>query len=161
MIDLRKSYNLDSQLYIVGSGPKRFVKKLKRFAQRNNLEIIFAGQRNEPYKYLGKLVRLIVVPSLWEEPLGRIPIEAGMAGIQTLVADIGGLKEASVIMQDGIQYFESGNSLDLSIKLEALMNSTTKPIFQINDYIELADTISVEINKFKLRIKNEPKSGQD
>jgi glycosyltransferase involved in cell wall biosynthesis len=38
--------------------------------------------------------KLVVMPSRWPEPLGRIPIEAGISGIPTVAADRGGLPEA-------------------------------------------------------------------
>jgi glycosyltransferase involved in cell wall biosynthesis len=39
-------------------------------------------------------IRLLLVPSLWEEPFGRLPIEVGVHGIPTLASASGGLSEA-------------------------------------------------------------------
>ncbi|MBY6192909.1 glycosyltransferase [Marinobacter hydrocarbonoclasticus] len=41
-----------------------------------------------------KRADLVLVPSLWEEPFGRVAIEALAAGKWLLVSDIGGLREA-------------------------------------------------------------------
>ena len=38
--------------------------------------------------------RLLLVPSLWEEPFGRLPVEAGSQGIPTLASAQGGLPES-------------------------------------------------------------------
>lgn len=38
--------------------------------------------------------RLLLVPSLWEEPFGRLPVEAGARGIPTLASARGGLPES-------------------------------------------------------------------
>lgn len=40
------------------------------------------------------MARVLLMPSRWPEPFGRIPVEAGISGIPTLVADRGGLPEA-------------------------------------------------------------------
>jgi glycosyltransferase involved in cell wall biosynthesis len=38
--------------------------------------------------------RLLLMPSLWEEPFGRLPVEAGARGIPTLASARGGLPES-------------------------------------------------------------------
>lgn len=38
--------------------------------------------------------RLLLVPSLWEEPFGRLPVEAGCLGIPTLASSRGGLPDS-------------------------------------------------------------------
>lgn len=38
--------------------------------------------------------RLLLVPSLWQEPFGRVPVEAGAFGIPSIAAATGGLAEA-------------------------------------------------------------------
>jgi len=45
-------------------------------------------------------VRVLLVPSLWDEALGRIVIEAMLRGIPVLASDVGGLPEAKL----GIEY---------------------------------------------------------
>lgn len=38
--------------------------------------------------------RILLMPSLWEEPFGRLPVEAGVCGIPTLASARGGLPES-------------------------------------------------------------------
>ena len=38
--------------------------------------------------------RILLVPSIWEEPFGRLPVEAGACGVPTLASARGGLREA-------------------------------------------------------------------
>jgi glycosyltransferase involved in cell wall biosynthesis len=38
--------------------------------------------------------RVLLVPSLWEEPFGRLPVEAGACGVPTIASDCGGLSES-------------------------------------------------------------------
>jgi len=38
--------------------------------------------------------RILLMPSLWEEPFGRLPVEAGACGIPTLASARGGLPES-------------------------------------------------------------------
>lgn len=38
--------------------------------------------------------RVVLTPSTWSEPFGRVPIEAGRVGIPTISSDKGGLREA-------------------------------------------------------------------
>ncbi len=38
--------------------------------------------------------RILLMPSLWEEPFGRLPIEAGACGIPTIASARGGLPES-------------------------------------------------------------------
>jgi glycosyltransferase involved in cell wall biosynthesis len=45
-------------------------------------------------KHFLRLTRAVLVPSLWEEPFGRVAAEALLCGIPALVSDRGGLPEA-------------------------------------------------------------------
>ena len=38
--------------------------------------------------------RILLMPSVWEEPFGRLPVEAGAYGIPTLASVRGGLPES-------------------------------------------------------------------
>ena len=38
--------------------------------------------------------RILLMPSIWEEPFGRLPVEAGACGVPTLASARGGLREA-------------------------------------------------------------------
>jgi len=53
-----------------------------------------------------KETKLVLFPSRWKEPFGRIPVEAGISGIPTIAADRGGLPE-SVGIDDCIVHSDS------------------------------------------------------
>ncbi len=59
------------------------------FAARKNIRWL---GRARPERFL-RLSRLVIVPSQWPEPFGRIAIEAMASGIPTLVSQTGGLAE--------------------------------------------------------------------
>ena len=90
-----------------------FCKAAKKFLKKNN-EWIFYSIGDEPrakikynhpkFKYTGwinhsetiklfKKSSITVVPSLWEEPLGRVSIESSSLGNATLISNKGGLPE--------------------------------------------------------------------
>ena len=63
--------------------------------------VILEGYSNtigETYKEID----LVVVPTVSEEPLARVPIEAGLQGVPSIVSNMGGLTE---IVEDGITGF--------------------------------------------------------
>src|SRR5690554_1736390 len=81
--------NSDYELVIAGSGTSQYVSYLKALA--TNARIRFLGQvENESFF---PQIDLLVVPSLWGEPFGRVVIEANSFGIPVFASDLGGLPE--------------------------------------------------------------------
>jgi glycosyltransferase involved in cell wall biosynthesis len=62
---------------------------------------------------------LIVIPSIWEEPFGIVALEGIACGCIPVVAQSGGLPEA--VGHCGV-ISKKGDPLDLSLKLESLLN---------------------------------------
>lgn len=60
---------------------------------RRHENIMLAPSVARPKDLLG-LTRAVLVPSLWDEPFGRVAAEAQLCGIPALVSDRGGLPEA-------------------------------------------------------------------
>jgi len=58
---------------------------------RGEVEIRFVGWRSRADLYDG--VDLLVVPSLWPEPLGLVGLEAAAAGVPAVGFDVGGIRE--------------------------------------------------------------------
>ncbi len=73
---------------IVGYCSDKYIKKIKEI---KNVE--YYGYISDMKKIYSE-VRLILMPSIWSEPFGRIPIEAGISGIPTIASNIGGLSES-------------------------------------------------------------------
>jgi glycosyltransferase involved in cell wall biosynthesis len=63
----------------------------KRIEDLDNVEKLgYLDDMKKAYKQ----AKIVLVPSRWEEPFGRIPIEAGASGIPTIATDKGGLPES-------------------------------------------------------------------
>ena len=86
-----------TELFIAGSGNEKYVTSLKALAGYR-LDIRFLGFMDSGSFY--DRVDLIVVPSKWEEPFGRVIIEAFGRGIPVIGARRGGIPEI-ISSQDG------------------------------------------------------------
>lgn len=85
---------------------------------------------------------IVLVPSLWPEPFGRVAVEALAAGKIPLVSDIGGLPEA-VAYQKALTV-EPGN-------LEAWCEALSCVISNPSPYYEAAEVARDQINKFSVK----------
>ncbi|MGC8846685.1 MAG: glycosyltransferase family 4 protein, partial [Candidatus Hydrogenedens sp.] len=65
---------------------------------------------------------ICVIPSHWAEPFGITALEAMALGKAVIASKIGGLKETILDNQNGL-LFEPGNPLELSEKLNLLLNN--------------------------------------
>ena len=107
------SKNIDWNLIIVGSKwfgkttRDKFGKELKEIAKKNINRIKFMGFiAAKEVKFLYKMADVVVVPSIWEEPAGRVVLEAQSVGTPVILSDAGGMKEyttpnASMIIKRG------------------------------------------------------------
>jgi glycosyltransferase involved in cell wall biosynthesis len=104
----------DLKLYIVGCKGSW----IERLAKKTNLKnTVFYDKlsHGEYYKLMYK-ARVVVMPSIWPEPFGRIPVEANRLGVPAIVSSAGGLPETIV---DGITgyIFKAGDVNDLVKKI--------------------------------------------
>jgi glycosyltransferase involved in cell wall biosynthesis len=77
------------RLIIAGVGDLEYTSKLiDRYSSKN---VNFVGFRSFP-EFIGD-VDLVVVPSLWNEPFGRVVVESYAYGVPVLTANTGGLPE--------------------------------------------------------------------
>lgn len=81
-------------LAIAGEGHEAYVNQLKTIV--GNYPVRFLGHV-DPSQFF-RQIDLLVAPSLWEEPLGRVAIEAMAHGVPTVASRRGGLVE---IIEDG------------------------------------------------------------
>jgi glycosyltransferase involved in cell wall biosynthesis len=118
-LSLLKRRGIRPRLTIVGDGPERDV--LERLAQELELkaQIDFVGVK-APADIAGLLTRhkILVVPSLWNEPFGIVALEGIACGCAVLGSNGGGLPEA---MGPCGLTFERGNAGDLADKIEMLL----------------------------------------
>lgn len=103
--------------YSLGKGTHVLVQAADRIAaRRDDVVFLLAGKGNPPLlperaevRFLGslsqrevfelyRLADLVVVPSVWPEPLGRVPLEAAVFGKPCIGSDVGGIPE---VIRDG------------------------------------------------------------
>ena len=77
------------RLLIAGAGVAGYTEALRALATGTSAE--FVGWRDPPGFF--QEIDVLVVPSLWEEPLGRVIHEAFKFGVPVISADIGGMPE--------------------------------------------------------------------
>ncbi len=94
MVEIYQKNKTKLPLIIVGSGILKNTLKITINKYKLSKKIILLGSLS--YEVLQDKIRsasLVVVPSLWEEPFGRVALEAQMNGIPAIVTNLGGLPE--------------------------------------------------------------------
>lgn len=120
---VKSSPNL--KLLIAGDGLLK--DEIKSFINKNNLEknIELLGQisHTQVLSYL-KQAKVCIVPSVWEEPFGRIALEAQLLAVPTIVSNRGGLPEIITDRITGYVVKPNESSLTKAI-LKAMKNNST------------------------------------
>ncbi|WP_028298772.1 glycosyltransferase family 4 protein [Olivibacter sitiensis] len=106
------------RLLVAGSGNKEYENKLRKLSEEDD-RISFLGQVESPDFY--KKIDVLVVPSLWNEPLGMVAIEGCAFGIPVLTTGYGGLKEIIVDGYNGM-FFDPNISGALALAIEKMLN---------------------------------------
>ena len=129
-------------IVIVGDGPMR--EELAKFANSLNLKnIIFTGLEKNPASIIN-IFDLSVTPSSYEA-FGMVILEAMALDVPVLASNVGGIPEIITDGVDGV-LFEYGNVVELSHKIEDLMDSSDKRL-------ELAKNASNTLkSKFSIEI---------
>ncbi len=86
------------ELYVAGDGDFKYLEYLK--VKYKDLAVNYLG--HVPVSEFFRKIDFLVVPSLWNEPLGRVVIESYTFGVPVIVSNTGGLPE---IVQQGITGF--------------------------------------------------------
>ncbi|BBO67218.1 glycosyl transferase [Desulfosarcina alkanivorans] len=87
------------RIHIAGTGKKEYVEKLKK---KYTLNTQFYGYINADLFF--QKINLLVVPSLWNEPFGRIIIEAFSNGIPVIGSKTGGIADLISEGKNGFLY---------------------------------------------------------
>lgn len=103
LIEQFQNLDFDTHLSIAGKGEKVYEDHLKNLAGDSNIE--FVGYVNST-EFLAE-IDVLVVPSLWEEPLGMVAIEALANHVPVIANKRGGLQET---VKDGINGLYCYNS---------------------------------------------------
>jgi glycosyltransferase involved in cell wall biosynthesis len=91
---------------------------VERYAKRLGLTNVVFTDRLPPSNYYNIMyrARAVVTPSIWPEPLSRIPTEANRLGVPAVVSSSGGLPETIVDNVTGY-VFRTGDVEDLAEKI--------------------------------------------
>lgn len=145
---VREKFELNVKLVIAGTGSDAYLSKIKKLSDNVEVATVFTGYLENPYDYLRNKIDLIVVPSLWEEPLGRVPLEAGSYGIPSLVSDIGGLVEARELLSDGVSFFKPGDPEDLAQKIFWCNQNRPVNKIELNAYRTMESAVSEILERY-------------
>ena len=109
--EVMRSLDRPLRVILAGEGPDRRVweRKAKQVQAHNrDLSMEFVGWLNgHQLESLWADCDLLVVPSLWPEPFGRVGIEAGLYGVPVAAFAVGGIPEW---LTDGVNgYLASGD----------------------------------------------------
>jgi len=108
----------DLKLYMIGCKGS-WVESLAKKMSLNNVVLLGKLSSDELYKLMYK-ARAVVMPSIWPEPFGRIPVEANRLGVPAVVSSAGGLPETIVNGVTGY-VFKAGDANDLAEKVTKVL----------------------------------------
>ncbi|PZX52698.1 glycosyltransferase family 4 protein [Algoriphagus chordae] len=103
MIEQFKKLDFEASLSIAGKGDPEYEKHLKEISSGANIE--FVGYVNST-EFLAE-IDVLIVPSLWEEPLGMVAIEALANHVPVIANKRGGLQETVKDGINGLYCFDS------------------------------------------------------
>jgi glycosyltransferase involved in cell wall biosynthesis len=101
-----------------GKGSTDYLSELRRQYPAPNIQFLGFVKPAELFKRIDALV----VPSVWEEPLGRVIYEGFAHGVPAIVSNVGGMPEIVDIGRTGF-VFESGNADDLAQCLRSTIDA--------------------------------------
>lgn len=112
------SKEIDWNLNIVGSKcfgktkVDKFTKELYDISDKNKDKIKFMGYvKHSDMRFINKIADVSVIPSIWEEPAGRVALESQVVGTPIIISDSGGIKEytnlkASIVVKRGENFVQ-------------------------------------------------------
>jgi len=120
------SLKAGTRLHLVGSGT---LEAEAAQASRIHPDVLYHGKRTpDELRAIGLSCRASVVPSVWDEPFGRVVIEAFQQGRGAVVTRRGGLPE---LVSDGVTGWVAGSTVpDLAKALAAALTSDPRPVGQ-------------------------------
>ena len=100
------------RLKIAGDGDRDYIKYLSEEAKKKNLDVEFLG--NVPANEFLDCLDLLIVPSKWNEPFGRVIIESMARKVPVAAKKVGGIPE---LLSDNQGFlFDDDEQLTLLIK---------------------------------------------
>lgn len=139
--------NNNTELHICGDG--ELLDYVKEKASLNNRIIVYGKLDNDELAKVLDECDVIIVPSIWPEPFGRVLIEGNLHGLPVIATNCGGMPEIIENTKAGIIY-QSGNSLELKKCMEYYCSrDNIKEAFDnIIENIEIYD-IAKQVDSFE------------
>ena len=118
-----KNFKWDRPIDVLYLGGQKEYKGYKLFlaAKKRMKNIKILGIYNVPFQKMVEIYnksKVLLVPSLWEEPLGLVSLEAKACGCKVVASNIGGLPETH---PDYL--FEPGNVTEMIMKINEALKS--------------------------------------
>jgi glycosyltransferase involved in cell wall biosynthesis len=131
--------NKDWKLVIAGKRDNKYIENLKKINNSNNITYIGYIDSNEFFKNID----VLIVPSLWQEPFGRVVLEGLINKKIVLGSKTGGINE---LLSNNKDFIFTPNTNELSFILEKLLSTNDfAQKFNFNDeFLDrfLIDTIT-------------------
>jgi glycosyltransferase involved in cell wall biosynthesis len=125
---LEECRKLNLNIVVAGSGDSLEVENLKKRFDK----VLFLGSV-DPINFL-RQVEILVVPSKWNEPFGRVVVEASLNGCKVLLSRQPGLLEAATASESVHSVFEFGDSNSF---LEAWSDLNGKSVEKVSPLPEI------------------------
>lgn len=154
------SENADIELHIAGKGDlEEYVKNFSKI----NKKIIYHGfLKGRDLEELLYKVDILIAPSKWEEPFGRIVLDAYKNAMPVIVSKNGGLKEIvqdkiTGVVLDKVDEYEISNAINFFLEnsnsIDNMLKETIKYLnefsidSQTNEFIKIYKQVIKEINQ--------------
>lgn len=82
-------------MVVAGTGQSRYLGMLASLAAAESIDVDFVGQMD--IDEFCERVDVVLIPSTWMEPFGRVAVEVGSRGRPALISPSGGLPEAAAV----------------------------------------------------------------
>lgn len=115
-------------LHIAGNGDPKYISYLKNISIKNGLNVKFLGLI--PANEFLDSIDILVVPSEWNEPFGRVLIESFGRKTPVLASSSGGITELMINNED----FLFTNSLELTSKILKFVDGEIKFKFILTNF---------------------------
>lgn len=106
------------RIVLGGTGDEEYVRNLRRKYSGENIRFLGFVKPTEFFEHID----VLVVPSVWEEPLGRVIYEGYAHGVPAMVANVGGMPEIVDIDRTGY-VFKSGDSSEVAGYLQRMIDT--------------------------------------
>lgn len=107
-------------MVLAGEGAPDYVETIARLAEAESVRIDLAGHMD--VDAFCAEVDVVLIPSTWMEPFGRVAVEIGVRGRPMLISPVGGLPEAAAVSGGQYAYADFQNPAAAAAALADLLD---------------------------------------